>query len=192
MGKVKLTQEQANAIERFKSEPKADLVKQHVMWKWKSAGKSLNDLTIDELIRALYIGYEVEPKFKVGDWVYYQGQYEAERVGKITHIGNDYIRYDIGYSNNKKYFRHATSEEIAKEKERRWWKSHDRNVWELKKGDLIIDKLNAHSCAVKIVEHVDENGFNLLVDGLSHFPISLESIKENYKILCFAEDRKDV
>ena len=33
--------------------------------------------------------------------------------------------------------RHATSEEIAEEKQRRWWSERGRDVWELK----VLDKI---------------------------------------------------
>src|SRR5699024_11169044 len=31
-----------------------------------------NEMDLDTLIKALYIGYEVEPEFKVGDWVVHE------------------------------------------------------------------------------------------------------------------------
>lgn len=173
MEKVRLTKEQADAIERFKSEPKADLVKQHVLWKWESVGKSLNDLTIDELIRALYIGYEVEPQLKVGDWIH---DNITNRVAKIDERGYDgeFAWVDDEFHNFFTDFRHATLDEIAEEKQRRWWEKHGRNVWELRVDDVLYDEELNEIISVRYGGDLNEQ------------------IRNNYRVVCFAEDRKDV
>ncbi|TQS00071.1 hypothetical protein [Paenibacillus ottowii] len=63
MDKVILTKAQAKAIELWKEE-RSDiegLVRKHVteVWVWEEM-KPLNGMPLDKLIRALYIGYEVE------------------------------------------------------------------------------------------------------------------------------------
>lgn len=64
MDKVVLTKEQAEAIENIK-EVYSDytfIIKSHVEDSdgWFGKSEPLNDLNLDSLIRALYIGYEVE------------------------------------------------------------------------------------------------------------------------------------
>lgn len=63
MDKVKLTKAQAAAIELWKEE-RSDIegmVRKHVteVWVWEEM-KPLNGMPLDKLIRALYIGYEIE------------------------------------------------------------------------------------------------------------------------------------
>src|SRR5699024_4189942 len=138
-----------------------------------------------------------------GDWVVW----EDKTIGKVKKIVDDVITIDvelgylkdngkIAYANTlTRYFRHATPEEIAKEKERRWWANHDRNLWELKEGDILISKKKPHSCIVKFVEATDENA-TLLVDGIQdefyEGSETLEYMREEYKVFCFVEDRKDL
>src|SRR5690554_6255011 len=66
MGKVKLTSEQANALKYvLESYYASEIVIKHARAasdedKWIGKAESLNELTMDFLIKALYIGYEVE------------------------------------------------------------------------------------------------------------------------------------
>ena len=63
----------------------------------------------------------------------------------------------------------------------------------LKEGDLLISKVDKHSCVVKFVEAADETGV-LLVDGVKdeYFePEEFHLIEEKYQLLCKKEDRKD-
>src|SRR5690606_2191821 len=123
MEKVKLTREQAEAIEYLKkllsdtSERKQNLqlIKEKLDhdYHWESPNfKAANEIPDDIFIAALHYGYEVEPEFKVGDWVVntssgYIKLIENEREANF--LNNDYIKYHE--------LRHATPEEIAEEKE---------------------------------------------------------------------------
>lgn len=194
MEKVKITQEQANQLS--KNVVKANGVRRHIENKWMS------DLTTDELIRALYIGYEVEPNFKVGDWVVcesnnYKGITKITRMdelrGKPACYGHWFdIKANTAYSNTEwtnfaEECRHATPEEIAEEKERRWWAKHDRDVWEIREGDAliyigvpyIVDWFNSEE--VRFKSGKCNSGFMENVDY----------VKEYFKVFCFVEDRKD-
>lgn len=187
MEKQILTREQAEALNEIFE--KAAFTKDELIDLYAETGlyRSLRELSVSELAKALYIGYEVEPEFKVGDWVY------NEKAGTVARVGE---RYDGGewvwvddeeftfYSVNDT--RHATPEEIEKEKERRWWAKHGRDVWELRKGDLLLDNY------LKVVEvtAINDSKTGISVNGHSHYGMS--HIKELYKIVCFAEDRKDV
>src|SRR5699024_8891965 len=81
--------------------------------------------------------------------------------------------------------RHATPEEIAKEKQRRWWAKHGREVWELRENDILY-----YDDEFKEVEEVSEIGAIMLSSERVYTPI--ETIKNKYSVACFAEDRKDL
>src|SRR5690625_2466896 len=90
----------------------------------------LNDLgvTVSMLARYFYIGYEVEPEFKPNDYVIYAD-------GKV----GQYFPVPKGYAQQMPV-RHATPEEIAEEKERRFWNKNGRDVWGLRKRDVLRSK----------------------------------------------------
>ena len=125
MNKVKLTQEQARAIERgLELSSREKLVKEHVEYqlqnkKW-SVGKlkSFNELSTETVIRALYIGYEVEQEYKVGEWVKSK---LGKGVGIIIDVDDSEYYTDFGMivPKHDDLIRYATDEEIAKEKQRR-------------------------------------------------------------------------
>src|SRR5690606_29085439 len=154
MEKVKVTREQAEAIEYLKkllsdtSERKRNLqlIKEKLDhdYHWESPNfKAANEIPDDIFIAALHYGYEVEPKFEVGDWVVIDYKEHGTKVGKIK----GYIKKDAFYIDNNHAAgsimntRHATPEEIVAEKERRWWAKHGRDVWELREGDILFDAL---------------------------------------------------
>jgi len=137
MEKVKVSQEIANAIKNIKQPEGA--IEHHVMRRnfVTEKKKALNSLTLDELIRAIYVGYEVVEKFSKGDWVVVTFELHATIYGKIKKItdvkeslaaGHDvYFNLEgdgVVYQNE---IRHARPEEIeiAEEKERRTDKKLD-------------------------------------------------------------------
>ena len=107
MGKVVITQEQAERINCFRKddERKGDAIRYHIT-KWLApVNMCLNELTLDELARALYVGYEVE----VGDWLV------NNRNGLMFQIEDRQEDKDIARMN---HIRHATESEIAEEEKR--------------------------------------------------------------------------
>ena len=89
----------------------------------------LQSLTLDELARCLYVGYEVEEKFKQGEWVVVTFKLHTTIHGKTKKItdvnkscsvGDDiYFELDgkgVVYQNE---IRHATESEIAGEEKSR-------------------------------------------------------------------------
>src|SRR5690625_3495325 len=121
MNKVKLTNDQAKAIEKLKGGKfyiNAYPVEYKVKHSFKGKLEALNSLTTDEFIRALYIGYEVEPEYKVGDWIKSK---LGKGIGKIIDIDDTWYWTDFGLAVPKEddVIRYATDEEIAKEKQRR-------------------------------------------------------------------------
>ncbi|GGJ86120.1 hypothetical protein GCM10007063_05780 [Lentibacillus kapialis] len=138
------------------------------------------EMGTETLIRALYIGYEVEPEFEEGQWViafHDNGRHKC--TGVITGIDSGYLTVDVrnvhgedlhlsleGYD----VIRHATESEIAAEKDRRWWAEHGREVWELKIGDILANKHNGR----------------MYVRGSDVTPDS-----GHIEVVCFAEQRLD-
>src|SRR5699024_4993267 len=148
--KVKVTKEQAEAIERYKKELVDSIDEQYrfgvkrTPYEW---AEPLVELGGEQVLEIIKHGYEVEPEFEVGDWVvrtkelnhqnFHEGKiFKVKRIVK-GHLTKDLLVVDND-DNSEHHFeniRHATSEEIAKEKQRRWWAKHDRKVWELKIND---------------------------------------------------------
>src|SRR5699024_348071 len=193
MEKVKLTQEQAWMIENHRGAFESLMRKHHM----KNCPTYIDELTTQQVVDAYFGGYEVEETFKVRDWVVH---IPTGIIGEISHVNDNWISFfhsdeqkAVNISGND--LRHATPEEIAEEKQRRWWANHDRNLWELKEGDILISKKKPHSCIVKFVEATDENA-TLLVDGIQdefyEGSETLEYMREEYKVFCFVEDRKDL
>lgn len=189
MEKVKVTQEQADAIEwqkeearraheRFKRNHQCDLDEQLY---------TLLELSTEDYMKASFtVGYEVEPEFKVGDWVTYK---YWGLVGKVYSLNGGVVLDNRKTSAlNPTDFRHSTPEEIAEEKQHRWWAKQGRDVWELKRDDLLMNR----GGTIFEVENVTEKEIELWT---IHKPIGkqflLEYIKRNFKVICFAEDRKD-
>src|SRR5699024_5125782 len=105
-----------------------------------------------------------------------------EDVLKITRLGDSHIW-------NKKYTRHATPDEIAKEKQRRWWAKHGRDVWELKNGDLLN---TGNGILVYDSTYLGEYKFKRTDSGRLVASANISYAQRNYQLACFAEDRKDL
>lgn len=185
--KVKLTQEQADALKIYKDAGHNLAVFAANRRGFHGPYESLKTLSIDELGRVLYEpnSYEVEPQIKHGYWV------------KAVLQGNDYITYgkidteafedfvfDYLKQNNEwgRIRKHKddlelmTPEEIKLEKNRRLWKSIGREVGELKEKDLVVYEnkyfrlFNNMGCEIygfhmdpvyasKLFDHGNINGF---------------------------------
>ena len=188
MEKVKITQEQNRAISELMEHPynntKDELLKEHAEL---GGFVTLNDLDIDLplLAKVLYGRYEVESKFKVGDWVKSRHGIGTGKITKIDKMG--YYTY-FGMIAASDDIRHATPQEIAEEKERRWWAKHDRGVWEIREGDvleylgdpLIIDWFDSEDIC-----------FRRGKSNPVKYTENLDYVKEHFKVFCFAEDRQD-
>ena len=154
MGKVVITQEQADRIWG---------------WKWHTGGKSkllelhaknlladskcLQSLSLDELARALYVGYEVAEEFEQGEWVVvtfelhttiYGKTKKITDVNKSCSVGDDiYFELDgkgVVYQNE---IRHATESEIAEEEKRRMDKKINEILLDLSdyERDMLYERL---------------------------------------------------
>src|SRR5690625_3185738 len=189
MEKVKLTQEQAGEIERIKNYfNRHEYITKFV----ETNGVSDSEFHIEELVRALYIGYEVEPEFKVGAWVSVSWQSKKPTIHKdVKLVGGNDLKID-GEQLNKHpsldIVRHATPKEIAKEKQRRWWAKHDRGLWELAPGDIVFFPGRIYREVTSSVndcrrgEYTFDDSFDVYKNEL---------INGSYEVVCFAKDRKD-
>ena len=127
MGKVKINQEQANRINYFRKddEGKEDAIRYHLNTWLTPVNMCLNELSLNELVRALYVGCEVVEEFKVGDLIIDKND-NYKIVTEITEIetfhlfGNwsDERGQEIGLCIKIENARHATESEIVAEKER--------------------------------------------------------------------------
>lgn len=78
-------------------------------------------------------------------------------------------------------------ETIDEEKRRRWWHKHGREVWELKERDLLRQ---VHNNTKHEVRRVYKDGCVSFVNDSG--ALTKLSIQNHYKVICFAEDRKDL
>ena len=188
MEKVKLTQEQAEAIERYKRELVDSIDEQYrfgvkrTPHEWAEPLVELGGKQVLEIIKH---GYEVEEKFEIGDWVVHENR---KLIGEVIRIYEDVLKITrLGDSHiwNKKYTRHATPEEIAEEKQRRWWAKHGRGVFEFKTGDLIN-----HAGMILEVEKPEDDLVCIKINE-SRGTLT-ERLYHQIKVICFAEDRKDL
>ncbi len=186
-GKVRITRKQADEVEIQKKELKPhDVVTRKIVS--RRTNKVFKDIDLDTLIRALYIGYEVEPDFEVGDWVVH---IPTGVIGEISHINGNWISFFHSYEQKAvnisvNDLRHATPEEIAKEEERNWWAKHGREPWELKEDDVLTRNDDGFPWFVG-KKRDSLPGYYL--DG-EHF--NLEDIRNNYRVMVFVHDRRDV
>src|SRR5690625_616395 len=127
MEKVKLTQEQVSAINNCRNIVGDEmLIEMQVNRRnspWRNKWNAINELDMLTLVDALRIGYEVESEFKVGDWVFIDYGEAGTEIGFIKGWINEPHSFYIDkchFGANVNEARHATPEEIAKEKERRW------------------------------------------------------------------------
>ena len=202
MEKVKLTREQAEAIEWLrKVHHDSEIVARNAVLRERgekedSRHRKLFKIGLHELIKALYIGYEVKETFEVGDWVKVNWRDKKPSIHKVRRVNNTFAIIDGEQANTEPPIRiieHATPEEIAEEKQRRWWARHGREVWELKGLDILINEKTGKMYEVDILKDETIRLWKIGVDGA--FASDYKSAKEiskNVEVFCFAEDRKDV
>ena len=196
MEKVKLTKVQTKAIEDIKGTMHLNLeanLREQIEKGWYGYPfGSLNKLTTKEFLDALYIGYEVEQEVKVGDFVDI-GLFGISKVAEVTGVKGKLIA--INGSDEYQEFkinRVLTDGEKQEEKQRRWWAKHGRKPLELKINDVLLRNDGAY---VSVFDE-DEAGkqYELVSSGAhaDHYVVDTEHLKAFYKVICFAEDRKDV
>ncbi|WP_199425797.1 hypothetical protein [Thermaerobacillus caldiproteolyticus] len=194
MEKVKLTPQQAESLEYLKRNFRLkEIVILHVQkygCDWVGKGEGINGLDVDTLIKALYIGYEIEEPFKVGDWVTWEYR-STKYTGKILEISDNDVLTDVKgsiYGANQRFLknkiRKATPEEIAAEKERRKWAAIRRKVGEYKTNDIVYH---------------EKYGYGVYVHGQMIEPFNQEKYSgwhdvkaKELKLICPVEQRFDL
>lgn len=165
--KVKVTAEQARAIGlRIHKE---SAIRHHVEDTWVGEeNRCLNDLTLDEFVRALYIGYEVGPEYKVGDTVkYYSPSKDCYVFGVCTDVFSNKVWAKWGESTSstwieKNVVEKATPEEIKAIQERELWAKIGRKVGEFIIGDKGVydGDSGAEMCMVNTL--IDVKGIEMM------------------------------
>src|SRR5699024_8613457 len=105
---------------------------------------------------------------------------------QIKDVDEQKAYFDEGRTMLLTSLRNATQEEIAEEKQRRWWAKHGRDVWELKEDDI----LNVNG-AIRTVYHVDENKV-YFYEVSEIYTLDIMKGSGTTIVVCFAEDRKDL
>src|SRR5690625_5232432 len=158
MEKVKLTKEQAERIEELREKHKSNfMIIRNASFTDPRGKVTFNDP--DQLVKALYFGYEVEEQYKKGDWV------KAKDDGRLIKLIHDFMVEEANGCKNH-LIEPATDMEVSVE----WWKRNGRKHLEIKKGDILKRVSTGF-----IFEVTDPN-----------------TLKGNFKVVCFAEDRKDI
>lgn len=172
MSKIILTKGQADLIEQFKRN-------------FKGFGREV-------LIKTLDGHYEIKKEFKVGDIVKdgndtLREVAEVKENGICLYVNNEITPLGWIGSNSDMYkkLRHATDVEVELYKQRRFWQDNGREVWELKKGDV----LSKDKRRMSTVDLVDSLGVSFNEFGIF---ANWHEVKKYYKIACFAHDRKDL
>lgn len=149
------------------------------------------------MARALYIGYEVGPTFRCGDWMVWDEHGSEKIVCKIT--GDDECRDDNVMTDHKaknghyqslpkEWLRPATPQEIQEEKERRLFAKYGRKPWELKVGDILKNDIGNLVRVTEINELVSLKSY-----GFSNtYALCIKKIAKSFRVVCFADDRKDI
>ena|SRR5699024_1405844 len=194
MEKVKLTREQARAVEHKKKNDgrgiKAvlnDIFYEPKFTDIRSVNEVIREIGMENFIKALYIGYEVEPEIKVGDFVDIN-LFGISRIAEVTGVKGNMIA--INGSDEYHLFkinRVLTDEEKQEEKQRRWWESNNRAVWELKEGDILKDIYQRENHEVVGIGFMG----SVMFEGDTSYR-AVDEIENKCTVVCFAEDRKDV
>lgn len=195
MGKVKVTQEQANAIEKLKNEHLETLksiFSQRENYCIKDFEKPLLSLTPEQYHNALYQGYEVELKFDIGELTKINND-ELEIFREILDIytvnGTTYADLESADQIPIRMLIKFSQEEIAQEKERRFWARHNRDVLEIEQGDILMGK---HRELYEVTADPKSHRFSCYTGNDSYDFDIVEFKRDNWKVVCFAEDRKDL
>ena len=183
MNKIKVTQEQANWLDRYVTDEGIDYAINIQVYR-KRPDSPIADWDTSKVARALYVGYEVESDIEVGDYVVN----EKGTVGIVKEIGGNGNRFmgrwltgsqmsmDCSSDNIK---RHATNEEVL-------FAKNGRYIWELSSGDILKDRETG-----KIHEVISESYIGTLLTCHTS-PLNLDEIKRRYKLVCFSENRTDL
>lgn len=199
MEKVKLTPEQAEAIEKWKGMANNKQILHAFIGNGKEYGwldelECLKSLSFEEMALVLCDWYEIEEPYKVGDWLHVTTP-NFDFVAKVIGERDEYTEFDNGKKLSAFEFRKATTEEIATEKERRKWAAIGRRVGEFKKGDIVrvVDKGGSNLQVGEIGELGNRCGNAFKVNGRLK-TVNWVGGEEggNFELICPVEHRFDL
>lgn len=174
MKKVKLTESQVDAFEFTNKFNNLEFnVRKHMNGWTDKRTLCLNSLSLKDYLKALYIGYEVEPVYHLKELVKY-GECIFE-IYQIPRIGAVNLKSELGSTISHvpvTEIEKLTNDELSTEKTRRWWSSNHRDVNELKTDDVVLNT------------QTDK------IYTISKF--SNKKLLTYEKVICFAQERKDI
>lgn len=181
MEKVKVTQEQADWLDECTTAEEINYAIDVHLFK-KRPDSPIVDWSVSKLARALYIGYEVKLDFKEGDWI-------TNTDSNVTYQATAKSIEIISQLEDTSHLRHSTPDEIATEKTRRWWKEHDRKLYEIKQGDILMGK---HRALYEVTADPKSHRYGVYTGNDEH-DFDIEEFKrDNWEVVCFRVDRKDI
>src|SRR5690625_241481 len=194
MEKIKITHEQARAVDHLRDLHFKE-IERFKRYSREDTGKlePLYDLESSEINAAYFNGYEVEEVFKEGDWVHYDNGIKSTPRFVTRLISKVYAEsVDLGDNRTMPIddIRHATDEEIATEKQRRFWNGNNCDVWELDLYDCVINKYGAPFVVMGVTDDYLKNGTSYELSNGTEYP--KDDMEPFFKVLYFAEDRKDI
>ncbi|WP_438310874.1 hypothetical protein [Sporosarcina sp. FA9] len=140
-GKIVLTRDQAGAVERIKVNVRNEgILLKKIESPWvNERNLFLNDMSLDDVVRLLYVGYEVkQPSIKIGDWAKHERKEDGKQfIGKITKLEKEkaWAKWSGVAMEGFIHLRDLTKmtpEEIKAEQDRQKWA-------EIEEGDVVIN-----------------------------------------------------
>jgi len=198
MDKIKITKEQRESLESFVNDVSGNqfVTNKQLLQEFIEGDHWYLDFTPEQFALLLCGWYEVEQPFEVGDWVYF-GYKDKEYIAKIAvKHDNGMIHLDIPslYQDGPAMFRdrelrHATPEEIEREKKRRFWEVElGREVGGFRNYDVVwVEGLKGLYEIVQMSEDADE--CSVTKDGAdTEITVCLKTLT----LLCPVEKRVDI
>lgn len=154
----------------------------------------IDDLTTQQVVDAYFDGYEVEDTFDIGDFV-------IDTSGEVLEIKEKLPgdRYRLFFAKTRRKIIpdskviHLSSIVRMATKQEAWWAKHGRDVGELKRKDILIYLGDIYEIDRPVVIYPNSSVVVRFESGGDEFyEESINFVKNNFKLVCFAEDRKDV
>lgn len=199
---VKLTKEQADAVEyalnmdAYRGNPEK-LLDIHEKNKERPINfhnklKELNGLSVKDLAKAIYVGYELFYPASIGEWVVVKTKEGAKLVGEVIGLnegGTISLDTDINTGNTySQILRKANKLDMKLELTRRKWEQIGRKPKEFKRLDLVRhDVLEGY---YEVVRTCNDGSLYLYVNGNPH-KIDY-TMKDKLALVVPAEQRFDV
>lgn len=162
--KAKVTQEQFDWLEKYKSNEEINYAIDNQVYK-KRPDSPIAGWKPSEVARALYSGYEIEQNIKAGDWVVRKdGSHFAfdEMAMRVLHVDEEMVYFGGLRNILTSAVRLATEEEveqeIEKESERLLWDSLNRNTGQFYDGDLGVTHSGTQFTEIRHLQQMYEEG----------------------------------